>query len=73
MKGRGSSRHEEAVGGCDDRATIWGKRGGEWGRRGGTEEKPMPTDGIEGGELIDLLSVSSSEDQWQTEAPVFII
>lgn len=33
----------------------------------------MPTDGMEGGEFIDLLSVFSSEDQWQTEAPVFII
>lgn len=32
----------------------------------------MP-DGIEDGELIDLLSVFSSEDQWQTEAVVFII
>lgn len=30
-------------------------------------------DGTEGGELIDLLSVFASEDQWQTEALVFII
>lgn len=33
----------------------------------------MPTDGMEAGELIDLLSIFSSEDQWQTEALVFII
>lgn len=44
-----------------------------WVGRGVTEEKPKPTDGIEDGELIDLLSVFSSEDQWQTEALVFII
>lgn len=44
-----------------------------WVGRGVTEEKPIPTDGIEDGELIDLLSVFSSEDQWQTEALVFII
>lgn len=61
------SRREVCFGGCDDSVTIWGRRGAGWGREDGeggwAEEKPMPTDGMEGGELIDLLSVSSSEDQ----------
>lgn len=43
------------------------------GCKGLTEEKPMPTDGMKGGELIDPPSVSPSEDPKQTEAPVFIV
>lgn len=69
---------EPAQGLLEDVMTVWqfGEREGlgEGGRVGGwTEEKPMPTDGMEGGELIDLLSVFSSEDQRQTEALVFIM
>lgn len=64
---RGLSLSARADGGCDDRGTIWAKTG-----LGGS----MPTDGMEGGELIDiidLLSIFSSADQWQTKALVFII
>lgn len=37
MKGRGSSHQRGctmAVGGCDDRVTIWGKRRAGWGDSG---------------------------------------
>lgn len=69
---------EPAWGLLQDVMTVWqfGECDGlgEAGRVGGwIEEKPMPTDGMEGGELIDLLSVFSSEDQRQTEALVFIV
>ena len=62
----------KAAKGCDDSVAVWWKTGVGQGREGGGAEqkkKTMLTDGMKGGELIDLLSACFSE---QTEAPAFI-
>lgn len=74
VKGRGPSRRTACLRLREDVMTVWQfgvKQGlGKDGRVAGLNtKKTMLTDGMKGGELIDLLSAFFSEAPSQTEAP----